>query len=125
MNEEEKKPRLKLLESGISFELCNPLKEKINQIEICGPYIEVKSPSITGSHGCGPWVSKDCRPTLPCAPDGRNWDERDWAILYERMAAQAAITNLSLKETDELRQQVKKLKTDIEELKQQAKKQFH
>ncbi len=133
MSEEEKRPRLELLKSGISVELCNPVKEKINQIEICGPNIEIKSSypeeksltQIMWSQIFGPYLSScdpGCRPTVPCTPDGSNWDKRDW-IINERMATLGVIANLGLKETEELKQQINILKTDIQELKQQANKQ--
>ncbi len=81
MAEESNKPKVEPFNVSTelyTLELCNPIKEKINSIEICGPNIEIKP--------CNPLKEIKCLPDLdllvkrdsrcgsvltpgPCSPD--------------------------------------------------------
>ncbi|UCE15875.1 MAG: hypothetical protein JSV12_08455 [Candidatus Bathyarchaeota archaeon] len=56
------RPRIELLQSTSMYtvELCNPIKEKINQIKICRPNIVVKL--------CNPIEDIKCLPDIKCFP---------------------------------------------------------
>ncbi len=59
---EEKKPRLELLESAglYRIEVCSPVKEKVDQIEVCSPNL-VATP-------CEPIERVRCLPDVWCSP---------------------------------------------------------
>jgi hypothetical protein len=84
----EEKPEVKLVQSKemtplFTIEICEPVKEQLNKIEICGPNISIKpcSPinemkclpdasTVIGPKGCGPIVHMSCLPIIPmgCGP---------------------------------------------------------
>jgi len=80
LSEEEKKvekPKLELLETGLAtIELCNPIKDQLNQIKVCKPNIVVSLcnpvdrikciPDIP-DYGCLPMIW--CRPASWCIPE--------------------------------------------------------
>ena len=56
------KPKIEMVASRnmYTIELCNPIKEKINNIKICGPNIEIKP--------CNPIAKVRCLPEISCLP---------------------------------------------------------
>ena len=82
VSEEGEKPRLELLNPTSIFvvDLCNPVKDKINQIEICSPNIEIKPCNpieqikcLPDLSTCGPGaevsnLQNQCYPILQCMP---------------------------------------------------------
>jgi hypothetical protein len=65
-----KKPEIKMvdLKKYYKFEVCNPIKEQIKEIEVCGPKIEVQPCNPIDDIKCLPDIV--CNPiTGPCIPD--------------------------------------------------------
>ena len=65
----EEKPKLELLEAKelYAVALCNPVKDQLNQIKVCGPNIEVKVCGPVERVRCLPDIW--CRPLIFCQPD--------------------------------------------------------
>ena len=69
-------PNVETVQQGLKLsdllkvKVCTPLHEKIDDIEVCGPYIEDCTPDeidCVPYYRCGPDIK--CRPTYNCTPD--------------------------------------------------------
>ena len=61
MGEEEEKPKVELVQSKemmplFTIEICEPLKEQLDKVTFCGPYIVVKP--------CSPIMDAKCMPDM-------------------------------------------------------------
>jgi hypothetical protein len=58
----DEEPKIEMVTSSdmYTLELCNPIKEQINKITICGPNIDIKA--------CNPIAQVRCIPDIRCLP---------------------------------------------------------
>ena len=71
MAQEKDKPTVETVQQAVKvsdllmFEVCEPLKEKLNRIELCSPHIAICKPNVS----CIP--TKVCTPLVHCIPYDR------------------------------------------------------
>lgn len=128
MAQEKEKPTVKTVQQEVTvsdllmYEVCAPLKEQLDKIEICRPSIAVCMPNefCAPTTRCGPsdWFvcapRTGCEPRDPlvCAPKaGTSWDPGDLAT-----SANLLKQKLVASDFERLQAEVEKLKKEIEAL---------
>lgn len=144
LSEEEKKvekPKLELLKTGLTtVELCNPIKDQLNQIKVCGPHIVVGRcnplertkciPDLLPIFGCRPMiVAAPCFPDTWCYP--KIWYRPLIALCPPHMEPCGPLVEVPVcgpmvevpsRQIDEIAARVEKLTAEIEALKKKVSK---
>ena len=122
MGSREEKPKIELIESNEMYtvDLCEPVKQQINKIELCKPSIVVKPCSPIEKIHCIPdvmhcipdlWCNPKigpCKPVFPCAPTiGGKCGP--WVVEIPREQYEDLVTKVGTleKEVQELRKRLK------------------